>query len=367
MMVDGILQGKRGNKKFTAATIGAIASSVILNSLLVSLVYAARDDDEDETYLEKYLASLTSELLDGFNPLTYIPIVKDAWSILQGFDVERSDMTLVTNLVDSLQQVVKVLAKDTEDMDEDELAEHRKEVSEAVLSIVDNATSLVGVPIKNIRRDIDAVINTIKTIGRGDKTTKGSLKDAVQSSMQNATPVWGWLPDESKSDKLYDAMLSGDDEYVQRFENSYETSKDFTSAVKSALRKGYAEGTISRSEALDLLEEYGDIGGDDAYWMMKEWDYYAENGDMEGYSKYTDFHKAVETGKNLKTVINEYTAHGVEPKTLASQITSYFKPLYIQMTNAERASIKGYLLNAYTLLGYDRTKKSKDIDKWLEE
>ena len=37
------------------------------------------------------------------------------------------------------------------------------------------------------------------------------------------------------------------------------------------------------------------------------------------------------------------------------------------MSNGERASIKGYLLNAYEQLGYKRFEKSKDIDKWLED
>ena len=92
-----------------------------------------------------------------------------------------------------------------------------------------------------------------------------------------------------------------------------------------------------------------------------------EHGDSEDYAKYNDFYEAVQTGKNLKAVIKEYTDKGVEASTLASQITSHFKPLYKEMSNYERAGIKGYLLNAYALLGYDRTKKAKDIDKWLED
>ena len=100
---------------------------------------------------------------------------------------------------------------------------------------------------------------------------------------------------------------------------------------------------------------------------MKEWDYYIANGTTDGYSKYNDFYEAVRTGKNLKTVIKEYTEHGVETTTLASQITKYYKPLYIEMTSYERASLKGYLLNAYTLLGYNRADKSKDIDNWLKD
>ena len=100
---------------------------------------------------------------------------------------------------------------------------------------------------------------------------------------------------------------------------------------------------------------------------MDKWRHEYDTGTTDGYSKYNDFHDAVETGKNLKAVIKQYTDNGVEEKELASQITSHFKPLYKEMSNYERAALKGYLLNAYELLGYDRAKKSKDIDKWLND
>ena len=104
----------------------------------------------------------------------------------------------------------------------------------------------------------------------------------------------------------------------------------------------------------------------DIHWKIDKWNYEKENGASDGYAKYNDFFTAVETGLNLKSVIKEYTDNGVETKTLASQITSHFKPLYVAMSKSERASIKGYLLNAYVQLGYDREKKSKDIDAWVK-
>jgi hypothetical protein len=115
-----------------------------------------------------------------------------------------------------------------------------------------------------------------------------------------------------------------------------------------------------------MLVKYGSYDSNEAYWALKEWDFRMEHGEDVSYSRYKDFHDAVRSGKNLKSVISEYKSHGVKAETLASQITSHFKPLYVKMSSRERASIKGYLLNAYVLLGYDRTKKSKDIDKWLE-
>jgi hypothetical protein len=109
------------------------------------------------------------------------------------------------------------------------------------------------------------------------------------------------------------------------------------------------------------------MDANEAYWQLDEWNYATANGTTEGYSKYSDFYSAVESGKDLKNTIKVYVDHGVAEKTLASQITSYFKPIYKEMSKAERAKLKGYLLNAYELLGKKRSDKSKDIDKWLKE
>ena len=146
-------------------------------------------------------------------------------------------------------------------------------------------------------------------------------------------------------------------------------------AVNTALNKyvkeEYISGKITEKRATELLEavvEYTgkDLTDDDVYWKIHKWKYEMETGSSDGHAKYGKFLSAVESGKNLKAVIKEYTDNGVDAKTLASQITSYFKPRYIEMSKSERASLKGYLLNAYALLGYSRVNKSNDIDAWLK-
>ena len=476
----------KGNKKEIARTLGALVGTVVLNSAIVSIIYAMRDDDEDETFVEKYLSRFVTEVVDGVNPLTYIPIVKDVWSAAQGFDIERADMTLVTNLFDSVQQVITVLSKDTSNMDDEELAEYYKSVADAWLSVGDNITALFGMPVKNIRRDINGIINLIETLGRDQETTAGSLGDVIWGDLKDSIPIVGWLPDDSRGDKLYDAIMDGDTDYVKRLKEYYKTDSAYHSAIRKALRENdprikeaaqalidedydlygdiiddivgegyfvekdivsaieseakeltedeeetttegkdkaesrykteyvvnayldgdtytaaemrediintavangksreqaekdfnssfrtkvgnmYKDGEISRSTASDMITNYGGYDSNETYWKLKELDFRIANGEDADYSKYTDFREAVKTGYNLKAVINEYLSHGVEKKDLASQITSYFKPLYIGMSNYERASLKGYLLNAYVLLGYKRSEKSKDIDKWLE-
>ena len=95
---------------------------------------------------------------------------------------------------------------------------------------------------------------------------------------------------------------------------------------------------------------------------MEEWKYENESG--EDFGKYNEFYDAVQTGKNLKTVIKKYTDNGVSQDTLKEQITEHFKPLYIEMSTSEKTGIKGYILNAYTVLGYTREEAEKKVGDW---
>ena len=227
---------KRGYKGKAAQTFGSVMASVVLNALLVSLVYAARDDDEDETWMEKYFSSLVTELVDGANPITYIPIAKDIWSLLQGYDVERADMTLFSAVTKSLTNLVRAVSVDTSDMDEDALEEHGKQVTEAAWGLVDAVMSMTGIPVKNVRRDVMAAINTYKTVNNGLSNNKTSFWNEIAESVKKSLPVWGWLPDEKKGDKLYEAIISGDKAYQERIEAMYDSQNAIDSARVKALR-----------------------------------------------------------------------------------------------------------------------------------
>ena len=314
MLLDAFRKIK-SNPKYFARTLGAVYGSVVLNSAIVSLIYAMRDDDEDETYLEKYVSRFVTEVVDGVNPLTYIPGVKDVWSIAQGFDVERADMSLVTKVFDSLQQVVKVTSKDTSDMDEEELDEHYKAVAEAWLSVGDNITSLFGLPVKNIRRDINGIINLFKTLGRDQETTAGSLGDNIAEDLKDSIPVWGWLPDKSKGDKLYDAIKDGDKDYVDRMKEYYEyehfytavveegpvmaqavkaviiqakvdegktleeAEESFVNGVTSYIKNRFEEGDLSYNEAADILINFCGKSAEEADIKVQYWEFKRENPD----------------------------------------------------------------------------------------
>ena len=144
MIADALLQGKRGNRKYCRTTIGAVIASQILNSILVSFVYAGRDD-EDEEYMDKYIRTLAEETLDSLNPATYIPFIKDIVSIVKGYDVERSDMAVISDLW-----------KAWENLSSDKISAYRK-----VENFVGSIAQIFGLPVKNIMRDLRAIYQTI--------------------------------------------------------------------------------------------------------------------------------------------------------------------------------------------------------------
>ena len=230
---------RNGDRKEIKRTVGAVYGSVLLNSLLVSLVYAARDDDEEETYWEKYLSSVAVEVLDGINPITYYPFLRDIWSIGQGYDVERADMSLITDFANAAKTVVSGI-KAVQDAEDDGRKEALGLLKDSLWTMTDSIASLTGLPVKNIRRDIEGARNMYQTISKdlaGRKTTNLSLQDAVLADMMNAIPIGNLLYSRNKRDQLYGALVAGDAAYVQRLRAGYESDTAYHSAIKLALRE----------------------------------------------------------------------------------------------------------------------------------
>ena len=342
MIADALLQGKRGNRKYARAAIGAVIASQILNSILVSFVYAGRDDDEDETYLEKYIGTLSGEALDSLNPAGYIPFIKDIMSIVQGYDVERSDMAVISDLW-----------KAWENLSKDNVSVYSK-----VEGFAGSIAQIFGLPVKNIMRDVRGIYQTIDSFVNGQQTTKAGTKYAVKSAL----PAWAGGGDVPKQEQLYIAYTTGDTDHAARVESRYKDQKAINTSMRSAIKEHYLAGDIDADTALQYMVDYCGDEKDEAFWKVEEWRH--DSKFEEDFGKYNEFYGAVQTGKDLKAVIKKYTDNGVSVDTLKTQITSYFKPLYNEMSNAEKAGIKGYLLNAMTVLGDTRNKAEEKIEQW---
>ena len=349
MAVDAIIEGKRGNKKFAGKVFGAVSASIILNSILVSLVTAARDDDDDETYTEKYLESLTAELIDGFNPLTYVPFVKDVWSIMQGYDIERSDMSIWSDLWQSVEN----------------LFSDNKSGFEKTEGIVGSIASIFGLPLKNLMRDARAMYNLATTLLSGTPTTRAGVGEAIGGAVKSSIPLYTRIEkwagaDESKSDKLYDAIMDGDKAHTERLKSGYKTESAYLTALRTALRendpriaeaaKARISGNIAeytRIAKLIIAEKH--FSQDDVVAAINAEINAIKKGESqeeetpkdEATSIYrgSDVNAAFEYGDNAlaKSIIDDLiktkVANGMEEKnaksSVRSSMTSYWKPLYI--------------------------------------
>lgn len=236
-MMESAVQDIRGkNFKTAGKKISSVSAALILNSLLASLVYAARDDDEEKTYLEKYLSSLASELVDGVNPITYYPGFKDVWSIVQGYDVERNDMSLVSDMYNATQKATDSWKKFLETDPEDE--EARKEnLGKFGIASLDAAAGLLnmgGIPLKNILRELRGAKNTYETVSTpraSDSYTRGK---AIWDGIQENIPAI-FRGSNGKTERLYSAIVAGSQAEQERLKTTYSTEQKYENAVVTAL------------------------------------------------------------------------------------------------------------------------------------
>ena len=204
--------GKEG-KHFAAGAVAAFVGSVALNSILKSLVTAARDDDEEKTYFEKYGDELLGNFTSDINPLGLIPFVRDVLSVFEGYTVERADMNLFSDLAQSISY----------------LGSDKKTGYEKFESVLGSLAAFLGLPVKNVLRDGRAVYNLCNNLFVTDKKNR-----AVNSEVE------GYF-DEYSEKETYEALAEEDKEKLE---------KDITKTVREV---NAAEGDKQKRDKFDEL------------------------------------------------------------------------------------------------------------------
>lgn len=220
----------QGNVKTAGKAIGALATSIVVTNLLKSIIYAIRDEDDDETFMEKYLSAVAGNLTSDVNPLNYIPYARDIWSIWQGYDVERADMAVIADAVNAIRKLQKLNEEDVAKMSEEELEAWDKKVMDAQWRVAETLSPIAGIPLKNIRREVLAAINAVK-IRELDKT-----RESTELSIRHAIEEAIGMSERSEREKLYEAIVAKDKAYADRLKAGYETDESYHSAIKLALR-----------------------------------------------------------------------------------------------------------------------------------
>ena len=246
MLFNATVQAKRGkfSKKKATRIVASLVIASVINSLLQSIVTAARNDDDDKTYAEKYIAELIPNFIDNANPINQIAFIKDAISVFQGYDVTRADMSVFSDLYNSIHN-----------LNSDNLTYTQK-----IESLAGSIGAFFGLPIKNVIRDINSVENVIKGAKNGNSFNPSMAKEATQSGIKEALltddvlAVFGLdpFPEKDKQQMIYEAIKNGDKEMYKRIADNVSNPDNY-------IKKGLIEND-ERVATAGLAYLDGDIG-----------------------------------------------------------------------------------------------------------
>jgi hypothetical protein len=246
MLFNATVQAKRGkfSKKKATRIVASLVIASVINALLQSIVTAARNDDDDKTYAEKYIAELIPNFIDNANPINQIAFIKDAISVFQGYDVTRADMSVFSDLYNSIHN-----------LNSDNLTYTQK-----IESLAGSIGAFFGLPIKNVIRDINSVENVIKGAKNGNSFNPSMAKEAAQPEIKEALltddvlAVFGLdlFPEKDKQQMIYEAIMDGNNDMYKRI-------ADNVSDPDNYIKKGLIEND-ERVATAGLAYLDGDIG-----------------------------------------------------------------------------------------------------------
>ena len=246
MLFNATVQAKRGkfSKKKATRIVASLVIASVINALLQSIVTAARNDDDDKTYAEKYIAELIPNFIDNANPVNQIAFLKDAISVFQGYDVTRADMSVFSDLYNSIHN-----------LNSDNLTYTQK-----IESLAGSIGAFFGLPIKNVIRDINSVENVIKGAKNGNSFNPSMAKEATQSEIKEALltddvlAVFGLdlFPEKDKQQMIYEAIKDGNKDMYKRIADNVSNPDNY-------IKKGLIEND-ERVATAGLAYLDGDIG-----------------------------------------------------------------------------------------------------------
>ncbi len=238
MFFNAAVQTKRGNmsKAKGARVFGALVTASVINSFLQSIVTAARaDDDDDKKWAEVYLAQLLPNFIDNLNSFNQIIFIRDIINIFKGYDVERADMNLFTNLADAFKKMKSDKVSDTDKF----------------MGLAGAVSAFFGLPVKNVYRDFKAVLNIKNDFVKNKKFSKNNATEIFKEELNSCFGITLFKEDLDKAisaveegntdeyDKYADKVYASDDAYDLLYAVYYqygENSSEYRKAKEQCIR-----------------------------------------------------------------------------------------------------------------------------------
>ena len=318
------VKAKKITKRQAARTVGAVYASVVAASVASSMIYALRDDDDDESYLEKFAEALMGKLKDEINPLNMLPIMRDIMSIMDGWDVERTDVAIFKDIKDAF----------------DGLFSENKSAWRKVEDFAGAIASLFGIPLKNTLRTGREIYNLFENIFDGVNPTEAGIKDSIMEGITGK--------EKSNGQQLYEAILSGDQKQIDRVTGRF---KDQT-AIDTAIRKALRENDPRIKEAAQAI-------------IDEDYSRYTELANQiidEGYFSENNVVAAIKSQINAMTKDEEQEEEETEDKEVSIYEMNYFYNAALDGDIVMAHAIKEDIVRTAVANGKDRDEAEKSFN-----
>lgn len=262
-------RGKAIKTMGRAAT--ALVVTNVVNALAQSLIDAMRDDDEDKKYWERFRAAFTgisgdeetpwekawNAIMEGnvgsnMNPLGQIPFVKDALSIMQGYDVSRTEMEIVSDLIQAGQTAIQSAD-----------GQGKRTRAYALKGLLAAGAKMFGIPASNLTRDMWGLARSA-AVETGNIPLQYEMEKAIYNIANTGNKNRYYAI-------LYRALEQGDMDTYQHIRDDLMNSMGVDGAsIDSAMRSRYNKA-VEKDPDYNLPQRARDlIGSRDKYAPPKE-------------------------------------------------------------------------------------------------
>ena len=348
------------SSQLTAAAV--FSGMTILAGLLMHKHYKYQKEDENQLDADIILRSWLEGMRDTF--LGAFIFGSETYSIYETifngeryYGIDVSTLDTINSFVENITYMQSALRKFENAKTDADKELYQTKVIKYGINIIGNAGTVAGMPVNNIINDYKAIYLYVK--------------DAVTGAPAGSSTWLDTSNIESQINRIVDAFEAGNDAEYERLKNQMieastaeDPEKSVNTKIKSNIKERYLSGETSEEATIEMLKKLG-MDENEIFFELEKW----ENG---GNSDYVELYNLVdsyiESGSSdraeLVKVCKDYTDHGKEKSSIASSITTRYKPMYLEATGAEKAKIKSILLTVYQSLGYTRKEAEDRIKKW---
>lgn len=225
--------------KAIARSAAALIASFAVNAIAQSLPDAWRDKDREESFKERFSDAWVENFLDNFDPVGYVPYLKDIESIIQGYDVSRSDMEGITEIVEAGKDLYKAVN-----------GESKKTALASGIDASARVLDLLGLPAYNIKRDVYSALQHI-LIDAGAEELLYQLDKLMSNPEKDSKTFY---------DDLFRVMGRDYGQYKSVYQDMIEQSWTSGDKLKTAMENRMAKD-LGLDKASSLPVEYSAPGG----------------------------------------------------------------------------------------------------------